>query len=245
MIKEYPLYFKIREHFYYAGTIRVLVNSVEIFYHFPWGSKTPGEFQNINTDEIDNWHLPDHISFHKDGRIHTKLKDDKKQKLYLEPIQIGINPFNLERGHFLPIYIESFYIGYEKYITKRFKYLNSKPENGLIFDIGLIENFSLLLISKCASVDPVKMTQTNTGLNNLTFVDVPIVISDFFTIDEKSILPGGSKADRNTELVIIVSRQTHPKSKPITDKLNGEGKNVNVFHLVPSLEHLSYLVDLN
>jgi hypothetical protein len=244
-IREYPLYFEINNVSYYSGSIRALANSIELYYHFPWGSRSPSKYQDVRTNKIDNWHLPDHISFHKNGRIHTKLKDEKKKKLYLEPIEIEINPFNLERGHFLPIYLESFFVEDKEWVKKRLKPENPSFSNATVWNLNSIKNFSLLIISKCGSVDPLKMTQTNKGLNKLTFIDQPVVIQNFFTKEEKDKLPNGSKSERSTELIIMLVRETIPKSKPIFDEKEGEGINVNTFHLIPTLEHLEMLTDIN
>lgn len=100
---QYKLFFKIKGEIYYAGSIRTNHNKMELFYQYPFGSRTKSKV--INADmTLSEGYLPDHISFHNDGNIHSKAKDGSKKVIYHNQTSAGKNIFNLDRANYLPFF---------------------------------------------------------------------------------------------------------------------------------------------
>jgi len=82
----------------------------EMFYSFPSDST-----QIIQTYVDGTWQeqrKDDHVSFHRDGRIHTMHKEaNRKQKSYRFNAKHHSNAFELHDDHVLPLMIHSFFLG--------------------------------------------------------------------------------------------------------------------------------------
>ncbi|MBR9847282.1 MAG: hypothetical protein GYB35_14800 [Algicola sp.] len=244
-MRENRLYLKIDNENYYAGSIRVIPEKLEMFFHFPWGSKTTSEYQKFGESKIDNWNLPDHISFHSDGKIHKKLKGERDKKIYLQQVDCKMNFFNLNKANFLPLYLESFHLDNEGFMNQRFKPENPTKDCSFVWNVQNCKHFSLIFISKCGNVHPEWMVKNNLGLKNLTFLDQPIVIQKFFTKEERKSWSSEYNPEFDTELMILVVKETISQLKEIEDSQYGTGINVNALQYVPSLNYLSMLKNIN
>lgn len=152
-IIEYEIFFKIKKEMFYGGSIRINQNKFELYFHYPWGSNSETEMRNIQHNEITNGYLPDHISFHIDGNIHSRARNGKKKKLYLDKTNAGFNVFNLATKHYLPFLIESINISDIKLIDRRFeKNEFFEPQGPNCFDVSNYNSFSIVFISYCEKV---------------------------------------------------------------------------------------------
>ena len=77
-ISAFDMFFKIRNNYYSGGTIRVVPENAEMYLHYPWGSRDKATFKEIGAKQASPGYLPDHISFHRDGTIHAKAKNENK-----------------------------------------------------------------------------------------------------------------------------------------------------------------------
>lgn len=183
-LKEYEFFFKIEKEIFYGGSIRVNPNNLELYYHYPWGSNSKTEVRGTQNKEVVNGYLPDHISFHKDGNIHSKARDGRKKKIYYNKTNPGFNIFNLKMKHYLPFFIDSFNISKNEYIHKRFEkniYFEPLGPNG--FDVSKYNSFSIVLISYCEKVS-IEYIFKDEALKNLNIIS-SCNINGIFTIDEK------------------------------------------------------------
>jgi hypothetical protein len=158
------IFYKKNDEVYLGGTIRTIRNKIELFYHYPFGSNKEAQVEkssiskNLLTDNLDNFgvegvddeYFYDHISFHTDGKIHSKRRNKSKKKVYTGELNLGFNPFNLTAGENRPIYISSFHVFQsetcEKIFKKNVQYDCSKD---IICDITKYNSFSIVLISIC------------------------------------------------------------------------------------------------
>jgi hypothetical protein len=70
-------------------------------------------------------------------------------------------------------------------MSKRLKPIDKAPDRGesYTFDVSNFEAFSIVLISKCARVHPVRMLKDH-GFEKLTYIG-GVYLSEYFTADEK------------------------------------------------------------
>ena len=106
-VSAFEIFFAVNGKYYLGGTIRTSHDKSELFFHFPWGSRSPGLSKSVDATTALEGYLPDHISFQRDGQIHATRRDIRKKINYENSLALGLNPFNLPCGRFLPIYLES------------------------------------------------------------------------------------------------------------------------------------------
>jgi len=222
------IFFRLNEELYHGLTIRATHGKAELFYHYPWGSKTNGKYGAIGEETLLDGYLPDHISFHTDGNIHSKARDGKKKKIYHNTLNPGLNVFDLERGHFLPILIESFNLEQGLPLEKRFKKVESIDLNKSgLFEINGLNSFSILLISKCARVNPEKLLKDH-GFENLTIIGSPIIMADIFKSEDKiASLSNSSEFSTQLVIVIVVVKEIWEEFSNISHKKEGLGKPIS------------------
>ncbi len=63
----------------HCSTIGVEHDKIELFYQYPLGSNTKVTQGDIGKDYFEPAHFPDHISFHSDGTIHSKSRNERKR----------------------------------------------------------------------------------------------------------------------------------------------------------------------
>ena len=203
-ISAFEMFFKIGKNHYSGGTIRVVHKNTEIYLHYPWGSRNKTTLKEIGANQASPGYLPDHISFHRDGTIHTKAKDGNKRVEYLNILKPSGNIFNLRRGSFVPIYLETINLSQESYIEKRFRKLPSGEIPAYsCWDLTGLAQVSLILVSKCSSVNPSKLLSDH-GFEKLTIIGKPSILCDLFTYQEKINLSGGPLSTLSTELLIVL-----------------------------------------
>ncbi|MES2240560.1 MAG: hypothetical protein V4497_09925 [Bacteroidota bacterium] len=222
-INEYEFFFKIKKEMFYGGSIRVNPNNLELYYHYPWGSNSKTEMtevKDIQNIEITNGYLPDHISFHKDGNVHSKARDGKKKNIYLNKTNPGFNVFNLKMKHYFPFFIESINISEIEFIHKRFEkniYFEPLGPNG--FDVSKYNSFSIVLISYCEKVS-IEYIFKDEVLKNLNIIS-SCNINGIFTKDDKrrnfKIHSGF-----HTNLLILIVEKVWGKFEEITHPITKE-----------------------
>jgi hypothetical protein len=220
-ISAFEMFFKIGKNHYSGGTIRIVHENAEIYLHYPWGSRDKATLKEIGAKQASPGYLPDHISFHRDGTIHTKAKNENKRIEYLNRLKPSGNIFNLPLGSFVPIYLETINLTQELSIEKRFRKL---PSGEILphsyWDLTGLVQVSIILVSKCSSVNPSKLLSSH-GFKRLAVVGNPSILCDLFTCQEKINLPGGSLSTRNTDLLIIIVMDGWSEPAPqdsVTDK---------------------------
>lgn len=199
----------INGNYYLAGTIRALHDQAELFFHFPWGSRNRARIHGMDGRPTEDGCLPDHISFHRDGSVHTRARNGKMKVTYQNRFDPGLNPFNLSRGQFLPIFLDSLFIGSEAAIAARLRKIQqpTNVQKERAWDVSSLECFSILLISKCARVDPARLL-ANHGFDQLERVGTPAILADMFSAQEKASLPTGSASSFDTQLLVLLVKQT-------------------------------------
>jgi len=200
----FKLFFLINDTPYHGATLRVTHEKVELFYHFPWGSKQETKVLDLDRERSDQGFLPDHISFHNNGTIHAKARDHLKKKIYHNPLNAGQNVFDLERAHFLPILLNSIDISKPSFIEKRFNKITSTNEiSGPIWDLSNLNSFSIIVISKCARLNPNTLVADH-GFQNLKRIGSSAIMMDPFTFQNKRNITPNPKTEFNTEIIIMV-----------------------------------------
>lgn len=238
------IFFRLNEELYNGLTIRATYRKAELFYHYPWGSKTHGKYGAIGEEDLLDGFLPDHISFHTDGNIHSKARDGKKKKIYNNTLNPGLNVFDLKRGHFLPILIESFNIAKDFPIEKRFKKVESIDRNKSgLFDINGLNSFSILLISKCARVNPEKLLKDH-GFENLTIIGSPLIMADIFKSEDK-IVSLSKSSGFSTQLLIVVVKEIWEEFSNLSHKKLGLGKQISVTVCMPPMPLIGKMKNYN
>ncbi len=242
MIRKNKIVFRTKEKLLHAYNLNCPNNKIELYLHYLWGSNVDAQYQNVRTEKKLKGALADHISFHHDGHVHYKIRNEKGKVEYLERFQIGLNPFNLERNNYLPIYLESFDLSDYDFNNIRFKVIELIDNSDIVFNISDLKSFSILLVSKCAKVNP-SIILEQLGLNQKLLIDEPLIITDFFTAKEKVQNLGSSLTEFNTELLIIVFRKIIPKTLLLYLEPNQEEiENLNTFRVLPQLKLINEML---
>ncbi len=241
---EYRIFFKINEQILYGGSIRASHEKTELFYHYPYGSNIESEVENLETGIIDSGYLPDHISFHTDGNIHSKARDGKKKKIYFNTLNPGLNVFNLERANYLPFFIESINISEPRFVKKRFKEnVTFDPIHDILYDVTALNSFSILLVSKCERSNPNFITE-NEHLKKLKYVAADVISGVFTKADKDLIFETNSTF--NTDLVILLIENVWEGfPKIIHHKNNDEGIRFTTTVCMPPVKLLGKMINLN
>lgn len=241
---EYRYFFKIEEEIFYGGSIRALHEKGELYFHYPHGSNSISEVENIELKTIEDGYLPDHISFHADGNIHSKARTGNKKKVYHNKLNPGLNVFNLNRANYLPFFLESINISEPRFIDKRFKKdVKFDPYKDFLYDVSGLNSFSILLISKCQRLNP-KFIVENEYLKKLKFFYADIISGIFSTEDKEKIFKDNSGF--NTDLVIMLVENVWDKFPSIIHhKNNDEGKSYSTTICIPPVEKLGKMTNLN
>lgn len=187
----------------HCSTIGVEHNKIELFYQYPLGSNTKARQGNIGEAHFEPAYFPDHISFHRDGTIHSTSRIHRKKKQYKNSLEVGTNVFDLKRNHFLPILVESLNLQSELTYVSRLKPCSERimSEKTVVFDVSGLKSCSVILISKCERTNPIKMLSDH-GFQNLKYVNF-CIWSDVFPNHAKKKLDL-NKSEFSTELVIAV-----------------------------------------
>ncbi len=243
-VTPFELIYKVGEDYYSGGTIRALHERVELFFHLPWGSRVGAKIYETNSSIEYAGCSVDHISFHNNGITHSKGRDERKKAKYYGRLDSGISLFNLERGHFLPIYLHSVSLEHGARKGGKLKKIDATAEQReKAWDLTGLQYFSLVMVSKCATVHPGRLL-TNHGFQNLTIVGTPHILADVFTVADKSDLPGGCISEFDTQLVVFVVGETWnepPPDAPIKDALGLISCDILVppMHLICQMQNLN------
>ena len=224
-------------------TLRTNVERVELFYHYPWGSRSPALYHDGSMDEAREGYLPDHISFHCDGRVHSKARDATSKNKYFNTTIAEINPFNLDRGKFLPVLVESFNLDRTQLWDARCPPATGGqfPEGAVVYDVSGLRSFSLLLVSSCARVNPQSLLGDH-GLERLSYVGQPCCLEEVFTADEKRKAAGHSSAFA-TRLIVACVRETLPLEEMAANESVACESSTTV--VLPPIEMLGRMIDTN
>jgi hypothetical protein len=241
---EYRFFFKIKTQVLYGGSIRACHEKAELFFHYPYGSNVKCEVEAVGTGIIDDGYLPDHISFHTDGNIHSKGRDGKKKKIYFNKSNPGLNIFNLERANYLPFFVESINVSATRFLEKRFKEtVIFNPEQDILYDVTSLNSFSIILVSKCERLNP-KFIVENEHFKQLTYIGADVILGVFTKEDKEQIFETNSSF--NTDLVILLVENILEKFPTIIhDKNNDEGIGFTNTVCMPPAELLGKMINLN
>lgn len=233
--------------YYLAGTVRVRHDHTELFFHFPWGSRVRGRIHGVDGRSAEDGCLPDHISFHRDGGVHTKARNGTMKVTYPTRFDLGLNPFNLPRGHFLPIFLDSLYVGSEAAIAARLRVIQPTDEQKKsAWDVSSLKYFSIVIVSKCARVNPAKLLADH-GFEHLERVGATAILADLFTAQNKASLPTGSASAFDTQLLIFIIKETWMESPPLnlTTSLGTDALLISSTVSMPPLEGIRAMRNLN
>jgi hypothetical protein len=244
MNTPYNIYFKIDNDIYHGAQIRASHQKIELFYHYGNTRNKKVEFENLATGDISSGYLPEHISFHFDGKIHTKAKDSKKKKLYFNKLKCDLNPFNLERSHWAPLFLESINISKQDLVNQRFKkVIKSEAINQPLWDLSGLTSFSILLISKCSRVDP-KGILSNEHISRLTLIG-GLRIEDVFTAKEKE-KNFEKTSGFSSEIMVLIVQNVSEEFSEIKHHSTGEiGEKVGISLMTPSIDLIGKMKNLN
>lgn len=241
---EYRLFFKIKEQVLYGGSIRAIHEKAELFYHYPYGSNVETEVEVLGTGIIDSGYLPDHISFHIDGNIHSKARDGKKKKIYFNTLNPGLNIFNLERANYLPFFVESINVSEPRFVEKRFKKnITFNPNRDILYDVTTLNSFSILLVSKCERVNPTSIVE-NEHLKKLKYIGADVISGVFTKEDKEQNLETNSNF--STDLVILLVENIWEGFPTIIHHNNkDEGIRFTTTVCMPPVDLLGKMINLN
>jgi hypothetical protein len=202
----FQVVFKRGDTHYIAAEIRTPKDRVELFVHFPWGSRREATLQKESTNITQHGYMLDHISFHEDGTIHSKGRDGRKKLFHFNKLQPGLNVFNMARGRFLPIFVQSYNISTKRRIDEAMKSVVPNLQDARnCWDVTGLDEFSFILISKCGKLHPGRLLE-NHGLQNLSIIGKPTVLRHIFLVEDKQGLSGGALSSASTDLLIVVVR---------------------------------------
>ncbi len=219
-ITEYELFFKINKEMFYGGNINVIPNKMELFYHFPWGSNSKTEIKDNKTKGITNGCLPDHISFHKDGKVHSRARDGKNKKTHVNKAINDFNVFDLKMGNYLPFLIDSINIEEPRFIEKRFeKNIYFEPKGSNCFDVTNFKSFSIVLISYCEKVK-IENIFKNEMIKSLNIIS-SCNINSIFTKKNKDI-NFKTHSGLDTGLLILIVEKVWGNFEKSTHHINKE-----------------------
>jgi len=241
---EYRLFFKIKEQILYGGSIRASHQKGELFFHYPHGSNSKTEVETPGSDTIENGYLPDHISFHTDGNIHSKARNGKKKKIYFNTLNPGLNVFNLKRTNYLPFFVESINISEPQFIKKRFKEnVLFNPNKDILYDVTKLNSFSILLVSKCERLNP-KFIVENEHLKQLKYIGADVILG-VFTKENKS-QAFEINSGFNTDLVILITENIWDKFPTTIHHINKDkGVTFSTTVCMPPVDLLGKMINLN
>ena len=244
MNTEYKVYFKIEDTTYLGARIRATHDKVELFYHYPWGSNEQTEIENLEDSCIENGYLPDHISFHTNGIIHSKARNGKKKKIYINKLDPEMNVFNLKKNTYLPFFIESINISNQQYINKRFKEEEiNDPQKNILFDITGLNSFSLILVSKCERTNP-KSVIENESFQKLNIRYGDIIMGAFSLTDKQKVFD--NHTNFNTDLMILICENIFQPFNELEHHESGEiGMEFSTTICMPPIELIGKMVNLN
>lgn len=178
------------------------------------------EVKDIQNKEITNGYLPDHISFHKDGNVHSKARDGKKKKIYFNKTNPGFNVFNLKPRNYFPFFINSINISEKKFIHKRFeKNIFFEPQGPNCFDVSNYNSFSIVLISYCEKVT-IENIFKDEMLKSLNIISSCNINGVFTKQDKENNFNTNSGFDTN--LLIVIVEKVWGKFEEITHPINKE-----------------------
>jgi hypothetical protein len=241
---EYRFFFKIKEQVLYGGSIRASHKKVELFFHYPYGSNVQSEVEIIDTGIIEDGYLPDHISFHTDGNIHSKARDGKKKKIYFNTLNPGLNVFNLDRANYLPFFVESINVSEARFLKKRFKEnVTFDPKQDILYDVTSLNSFSIIFVSKCERLNP-KFILENEHLKQLKYIGADVILGVFTKEDKEQVFEINSSF--STDLVILLVENIWEKFPTILHhKNNEEGIRFTTTICMPPVELLGKMINLN
>jgi len=244
MNTPYNIYFQIDSNYYLGSQIRASNKKIELFYHYVTARNKKVDFEHLDTGQISSGYLPDHVSFHFDGQIHTKAKDSRKRKQYLSELKCEINPFNLERNNFTPIFLESINISDSQLIQNRFKLVErSETVNKPLIDLTGLNSFSLILFSKCERTNPNAILE-NEHIRKLNSI-VGVQIKDVFSVDDKA-QKFKNTSGFSTEIIVLAVQNIWEEFSKIEHHITGEiGKQGGNSVITPPIELLGRMVNLN
>jgi hypothetical protein len=203
----------IKSKLYKFGTIAIDKAKIEMFYHFPWGSTFKAE-QVIN-DNLERSHLPDHISFHTDGTIHFKYKDENKKTNYYKDQKLDKNPFNLERNNAHILLVESI----KSLSALRLKQIDTYKQDSLIFNLGDNSKFSFLLIDMCEKFNPKNLIEGE--WSKLKIIDA-LVWNSVYTQIDKKVLKEPLLSEFDTCLCFLFIENQLPEAQKVVHESTGE-----------------------
>ncbi len=246
ILSAFELVFKIGNDFYSSGTIRARHDRSELFFHFPWGSRKTASLQEIGTSTPEHGCMPDHISFHSDGTVHTKARDGNKRVKYFNKLDCGTNLFNLPRGQFVPIYLESLNIRHAiKSGRLKQKSQPSIHEQRLSWDLSGLQYFSIILVSKCARIHPERLLGDH-GFQMLRRVGRPKILADIFTAEDKGRLQEGCVSGFDTQLMILIVEECWSiPAPPQPASTNGPASLVGPSISMPPMVEIARMKNLN
>jgi hypothetical protein len=244
MNTPYSIYFKIGNEFYLGAQIRASNKKIELFYHYGNSKNKKSYLENLETGEMANGYLPDHVSFHFNGQIHTKAQNDKRKKFYFSEVKCDHNPFNLQRNHFAPIFLESINISNEELINLRLKKVEKEETfNQPLVDLTEFNSFSIILFSKCERTNPNDILKDRNiiKLNSIVGIRINNVFS---AIDKAKKIEKTSGF--STDIVVLIVQNVFEHFTEIEHHTTGEiGTQSSISVVTPTIELIGGMINLN
>lgn len=241
-LSRYDIHLKINTHFIKFCNLGINRDKAELFYQYPWGSKLPTQIGPYVASDPDNGYLPDHTSFHKDGTVHVKARDQNKKSLYLNTQSHEDNFFNFPPGKCKSIFTSSLNISSKEIGLFKEKYEASEvsPNPKYFFDLGDIRHFTIALVAVCAKVDPRKIF-TIEPYKHLKNLGIPICFESFTA--QQIINNTEDSCSLGVNLVLFATSNV-PSEYPKLDAPEGHPEIVEGIYTVttPPNEHLQSLV---
>jgi hypothetical protein len=158
---------------------------------------------DLGTNGLDDGYFYEHVSFHTDGKIHSKNRNAKKKIEYSSKLSPWYNPFNLPSGGSLPIFVTSYHPfqhgSFDKIFKKTVQY---DPSKDLIVDVTKYNSFSIVLHSICdgANTDLLFQHEVVRGLN---VFDAALFKNVFSKEDKKKHFQNSSEFDSNLLIMFM------------------------------------------
>ena len=113
------------------------------------------------------------------------------------------------------------------------------------WDVSKFKYVSIVLISKCARVNPANLLSDH-GFQSLTKIGKIPILANIFKINDKAQLPEGSESQFDTQLLLMIVQETWPEKEPkLMKPKNDNDVLLCNFVTLPPMRIISKMINLN
>ena len=197
------LTFEQNGKFFHFASIQIQRYKNELTYVFYFKDKKElVKFSNYEKSppEETTARLPDHISFHRSGRVHLKYKNEKGKMNPSDKKELGTTPFSLGPDHWAPLMFHSIYEAQEKSLPTEVEGHNHLRELSIGSKTG---RFTIVLFAIGEKVNEVNMLNTH----------FPEIFEKHVVLENIWLSPDSTEPYKSKLLIAISTRVPYPKQQ--------------------------------